>query len=224
MVSNDIGFSWVGSLTSTLVDLITRSSAGMTAEQLGEKLGCRCHSVLVRLYRQGKLQRQKLGYSYVYLAVDPPCGQSATGHAERTAGPTSSGNCAIGFGGVYPPSRFQLQAVGQCNRTPHAHYRRRGPDRKTFQQYGLKKRYGLWRQSLAGAELLPESIVPGDLALCIVSPPADDPVRSGKGHVPLRRATGRAEDTAQNRTAYDWTVHRPRDIASMSDLSQHFWF
>ncbi len=74
--SNDIGFSWVGSLTSTLVDLITRSSAGMTAEQLGEKLRCRCHSVLVRLYRQGKLQRQKLGYSYVYLAVDPPTATS----------------------------------------------------------------------------------------------------------------------------------------------------
>lgn len=67
----DIGFSRVGSLTNTLVDLTTRSPAGMTAEQLGEKLLCRCHSVLVHLCRHGKLQRQKLERSYVYIAVDP---------------------------------------------------------------------------------------------------------------------------------------------------------
>jgi len=66
-----IGFSRAGSLTNTLVDLTTRSPTGMTAEQLGEKLSCRCHSVLVHLCRQGRLQRQKLGRSYVYLAVDP---------------------------------------------------------------------------------------------------------------------------------------------------------
>ena len=42
----------------------------MTAEQLGEKLRCRCHSVLVQLYRQGKIQRQKQGRSYLYLAMD----------------------------------------------------------------------------------------------------------------------------------------------------------
>jgi len=68
----DIGFSRAGSLTNTLVNLTTRSSAGMTAEQLGEKLRCRCHSVLVQLCRHGRLQRQKMGPSYVYLAVDPP--------------------------------------------------------------------------------------------------------------------------------------------------------
>jgi hypothetical protein len=68
---HDIGFSRVGSLTNTLVDLTTRSSAGMTAEKLGDKLHCRCHSVLVQLCRQGRLQRQKLTRSYVYLAVDP---------------------------------------------------------------------------------------------------------------------------------------------------------
>lgn len=69
---HDIGFSRVGSLTNTLVDLTTRSSAGMTAEQLGEKLHCRCHSVLVQLCRHGTLQRQKLGRSYVYISVDAP--------------------------------------------------------------------------------------------------------------------------------------------------------
>jgi len=68
---HDIGFSRAGSLTNTLVDLATRSPAGMTAEELGEKLCCRCHSVLVHLCRHGRLQRQKLGRSYVYIAVDP---------------------------------------------------------------------------------------------------------------------------------------------------------
>lgn len=66
-----IGFSRAGSLTNTLVKLVTQSQGGMTAEQLGEKLRCRCHSVLVQLHRQEKIQRQKQGRSYLYLAVDP---------------------------------------------------------------------------------------------------------------------------------------------------------
>lgn len=69
--SKDIGFTRFGSLTNTLVHLTTRSAVGMTAEQLAEKVRCRCQLVLVRLCRQGKLQRQKQGHSYVYLAIDP---------------------------------------------------------------------------------------------------------------------------------------------------------
>ena len=68
---NDIGFSRAGSLTKTLIDLTTRSSAGMTAEQLGRKLHCRCHSILVQLCRQGMLQRLKQGRSHLYIAADP---------------------------------------------------------------------------------------------------------------------------------------------------------
>lgn len=65
-----IGFSCAGSLTQTLVSLIERSPAGMTAEQVGEKLKCRCHTILVKLYRKDRLQRQKYGRSYIYLAGD----------------------------------------------------------------------------------------------------------------------------------------------------------
>jgi hypothetical protein len=65
-----IGFSREGSLTRTLIRLIEKSSMGQTAEQIGEKLQCRCHAVLVKLYREGRLQRQKQGRSYVYLAAD----------------------------------------------------------------------------------------------------------------------------------------------------------
>jgi len=65
-----IGFSREGSLTRTLIRLIEKSPMGQTAEQLGEKLQCRCHAVLVQLYREGRLQRQKQGRSYVYLTAD----------------------------------------------------------------------------------------------------------------------------------------------------------
>lgn len=68
---SDIGFSRAGSLTNTLVELTTRSAAGLSAEQLGAKLRCRCHSVLVQLCRQGRLSRQKLGSAHVYFARDP---------------------------------------------------------------------------------------------------------------------------------------------------------
>jgi len=72
----DIGFSRLGTLTKTLIELTTRSAAGMSAEQLGEKLRCRCHSVLVHLYRHGRLQREKWGRSYVYFASDPHTAES----------------------------------------------------------------------------------------------------------------------------------------------------
>ena len=68
---NDIGFSNVGSLTKTLIKITSRSQAGMTAEILGKQLRSRrCHTVLVQLCRSGKLQREKSGRSYVYLAGD----------------------------------------------------------------------------------------------------------------------------------------------------------
>jgi len=67
---HDIGFSRAGSLTHTLVALIDASPAGMTAEQLGQKLHCRCHSVLVGLCRDGRIQRQRMGRAHVYLTAD----------------------------------------------------------------------------------------------------------------------------------------------------------
>lgn len=68
---DDIGFSKMGSLTSTIIHLVQHSPSGLTAEQLGKKLRCRCHSILVQLCRQGRIQRQKMGRSHVYLSIDP---------------------------------------------------------------------------------------------------------------------------------------------------------
>lgn len=66
----DIGFSRVGTLTKTLITLITGSPAGMSAEMLGETLRCRCHGVLVNLWRKGNIQRQKIGRCQVYFAAN----------------------------------------------------------------------------------------------------------------------------------------------------------
>ena len=67
----DIGFSRAGTLTKTLVALISGSSAGMSAEMLGDSLRCRCHGVLVKLWRQSKITREKAGRCQFYFAADP---------------------------------------------------------------------------------------------------------------------------------------------------------
>jgi len=69
--SNEIGFSRDGTLTGTLTHLAGGSPSGLTAGELGLKLRCRCHGVLVQLCRSGRLQRQKVGRSHVYLSVAP---------------------------------------------------------------------------------------------------------------------------------------------------------
>jgi hypothetical protein len=79
----DIGFSRAGSLTNTLVALAASSPEGMTAEQLGETLRCRCHGVLVMLCRQGRLQRKKDGRSFLYLAADADAAQKQLQHLQR---------------------------------------------------------------------------------------------------------------------------------------------
>ena len=67
----DIGFSRAGSLTRTIETLITASAAGMSADKLQGKLRCRCHTVLVQMYRKGRIRREKFGRSYIYLAAEP---------------------------------------------------------------------------------------------------------------------------------------------------------
>jgi len=67
----DIGFSRAGTLTKTIVALINGSPAGMNAEMLGESLRCRCHGILVNLWRKGSIQREKAGRCQFYFAADP---------------------------------------------------------------------------------------------------------------------------------------------------------
>ena len=64
-------FSRAGTLTKTLVSLISGSPAGMSAEMLGKTLQCRCHGLLVNLWRKGDITREKVGRCQVYFANDP---------------------------------------------------------------------------------------------------------------------------------------------------------
>jgi hypothetical protein len=138
----DIGFSRAGSLTNTLIDLTIRSPAGMTAEQLGEKLRCRCHSVLVQLCRHGRLQRQKLRRSYVYLAVDP-----------HTAAIQRQSMAMQGLPAVQLPAEIAVLVLVEFIRNPESSFeqiaraiaRSKGVTvdvaqiARLFEQHGLKK-------------------------------------------------------------------------------------
>jgi hypothetical protein len=67
----DIGFSRAGTLTKTLVALISGSPSGMSADMLGDTLRCRCHGVLVNLWRKRQITREKVGRCQFYFATDP---------------------------------------------------------------------------------------------------------------------------------------------------------
>lgn len=136
----DIGFSRAGSLTRTLVRLIERSPSGMTADQLGEKLRCRCHAVLVKLYRKGQVQRQKHGRSYIYLAVDP---DKASSQCRTLQGPQT----------IQLPAEIAVLVLVEFIRSPEAGFQQlaRAVSRNTglvveagqiqalFERHGLKK-------------------------------------------------------------------------------------
>lgn len=66
----DIGFSNHGSLTSTIAYLIDRSSAGLSARELTQKLRHPCHSFLTNLHKGGALRRLKLEGEFRYLSAD----------------------------------------------------------------------------------------------------------------------------------------------------------
>lgn len=136
----DVGFSRVGSLTRTLVELASRSAAGMTAEELGAKLRCRCHSVLVQLYRQGRLQRHKIGTSHLYLATDPLIAAVQRQSFESLSRPHPPAEVAVLILVEFirnPDSSFeQLAREVSCNRgiTLHA-----AQIEDLFDRHGLKK-------------------------------------------------------------------------------------
>lgn len=136
-----IGFSREGSLTRTLVRLTEQSPMGLTAEQIGEKLQCRCHAVLVKLYREGRLQRQKYGRSYVYLAAD-----TQTASTQRLAIPKAHT--------ARLPAEMAVLVLAEFIRTPETeiHQLAKTISRRTgvlikseqvqmlFEQHGLKKK------------------------------------------------------------------------------------
>ena len=65
-----IGFSKQGSLTETIRYLIGRSTTGLSARELGEKLRHPCHAVLTILHKAAALDRIKVGGEFRYLSTE----------------------------------------------------------------------------------------------------------------------------------------------------------
>ena len=68
--NGDIGFSKHGSLTSTIGHLVGRSSAGLTARELAQKLQHPCPAVLTHLHQDGELDRLKVQGEFRYLSIE----------------------------------------------------------------------------------------------------------------------------------------------------------
>lgn len=140
--SDDIGFSKAGNLNNTIIKLIKRSPAGMTAEVLGQKLHTRCHTLLVQLCRRGELQREKVGRSYVYMAADPHLAESqrqALASQNLPAAPVPAEIAVLVFAEFIrnPESSFeQLATILKSNRQVTITARQ---VERVFTQYGVKK-------------------------------------------------------------------------------------
>ncbi len=68
----EIGFSKHGSLIATIVHLVTRSPAGLSARELGQKLQHPCHAVLTNLHKSQRLDRVQISGEFRYLAIEEP--------------------------------------------------------------------------------------------------------------------------------------------------------
>ena len=66
-----ISFAKHGNLTQTIVHLINKSPAGLSAGSLAEVLHTPCHAVLRNLHKAGKTERIKISHEFIYLSRDP---------------------------------------------------------------------------------------------------------------------------------------------------------
>ena len=67
----NIGFSKVRNLTSTILYLLDISPQGLTANNLSEMLLTSCPPILNRLYKAKKINRVKTPKGYIYFSNDP---------------------------------------------------------------------------------------------------------------------------------------------------------
>lgn len=66
----DTGFSKHGSLIATIGYLVARSAAGLSAQELGQKLQHPCHAVLTNMRKNQVLDRIKVAGEFRYLATE----------------------------------------------------------------------------------------------------------------------------------------------------------
>jgi hypothetical protein len=69
-----VGFSQHGTLKSTLVELVDRSSAGLTHLESNHILRIRTHNTLLNLVRERRVNRHRFEKTFLYIGVDPDKG------------------------------------------------------------------------------------------------------------------------------------------------------
>ena len=83
----DIGFSRYGNLTETVTALVCRSPAGLSAAELGERLGMEPHSFLWLFRNHPALTRERHQGRFVYFAAEPAvCQRQRDGRMIMDAG------------------------------------------------------------------------------------------------------------------------------------------
>ncbi len=79
-------FSRHGSLTGTVVALVGASPAGLTAAELGAKLGLNAHSFLSRFTAHPQLVRERIGGRHVYFSSVPDVRRKQAAARRQSAG------------------------------------------------------------------------------------------------------------------------------------------
>ncbi len=155
--------------------------ASLFAQQLGEKLRCRCHSVLVQLCRCGKLARRKLGGSHIYLSADPSIQAGQLEVLARRNQPSGQVPAEIA---VFILAEFircpdfgfeQLAETVACSRGIALKVEQ---IEALFALHGLKKQPGLQCPSLTGLKPLAGANGTGDIARSALQLPTGCPVHS----------------------------------------------
>jgi hypothetical protein len=87
-----IGFSKHGNLTATIDYLLARSTTGLSASELTQKLQHPCHAVLSQLHEAGRVDRLPMAGQFRYLARDPELNRRQRQQAAcaQPSGPTHS--------------------------------------------------------------------------------------------------------------------------------------
>jgi len=66
-----VGFSQYGTLKTSVVELVDRSSAGLTHLELNHILRIRTHNTLLNLVRKGRVSREQFEKAFLYVSSDP---------------------------------------------------------------------------------------------------------------------------------------------------------
>lgn len=66
-----VGFSQYGTLKASVIELVDRSSAGLTHLELNHILRIRTHNTLLNVVRRGRVSREQFEKTFLYVSADP---------------------------------------------------------------------------------------------------------------------------------------------------------